>query len=234
MDHLEAHDLNQFWFGGEATFYLNGRVECHNLVYLYDQPDTPENKIAPLRMGSQVTVWAAINSEGLIGPYIYVGEPNLKAYQLFLRKFVYELRQTYRYKHVRKPLFIQDDAPLHNHSHEYLESEFPNHWIGPGSDYSTWPRLSPDINPLCFFLWGHIKSHVYEQPMLSDDVAELEFRIHEAFMSVKPNMLKQVWDDYLARLKQVVEKNGSLIDVHHDYENVSIQNDLKAMRWVSR
>lgn len=225
LDHIPTHDINQLWFGGEAIFYTNGRVECHNILYLNEDPEKPDSKIAPPREGSHVTVWAGINSEGLIGPYMVIGEANQQAYKLFLRKFVYELHQQYRYKHIRKPLFIHDDAILHEYAKDFLDVEFPNHWIGPGSDYGEWPRLSADINPLCFFLWGHIKSQIYEFPMQSDDLSELEFRIHQAFTTITPDMLKQVWDDYMDRLRIVLETNGSLVDAHNDYENKSIQNE---------
>ncbi|GBM74184.1 hypothetical protein AVEN_104808-1 [Araneus ventricosus] len=31
----------------------------------------------------------------------------------------------------------------------------------------TWPSRSPDLNPLDFFFWGHLKSLVHETPMKS-------------------------------------------------------------------
>jgi len=32
-------------------------------------------------------------------------------------------------------------------------------WIGRG-DPTAWPAPSPDLNPLAFYVWGHLKSTV--------------------------------------------------------------------------
>jgi hypothetical protein len=32
-------------------------------------------------------------------------------------------------------------------------------------DPSAWPPCSPDLNPLYFYLWGHLKTPVYAAPV---------------------------------------------------------------------
>jgi hypothetical protein len=39
---------------------------------------------------------------------------------------------------------------------------YPNRWIGRGG-LRHWPALSPDLNPLDFFLWGYVKNVVYKK-----------------------------------------------------------------------
>ena len=44
---------------------------------------------------------------------------------------------------------------------EYLNASFPNRWLGRGGPFAWAPR-SPDLTPLDYYLWGHIKTLVYE------------------------------------------------------------------------
>jgi hypothetical protein len=55
-----------------------------------------------------------------------------------------------------------DGAPAHFSpiARRYLNRKFPGQWIGRGGPIS-WPPCSPDLNPLNFYLWGHLKSPVY-------------------------------------------------------------------------
>jgi hypothetical protein len=36
---------------------------------------------------------------------------------------------------------------------------------GGGGEGFTWPSRSPELRPLVFFLWGHLKRFIYETPM---------------------------------------------------------------------
>lgn len=117
------------------------------------------------------------------------------------------------------PTFIHDDSPLHEGLKDYLNEEFSAHyWLGPGSKHGEWPRLSPDLNPLCFFLWGHVKKLVYDKPIGENDVSELAYRIHHAFTAIIPEMLSATIHTYKERLRLVHEADGHLVDVHGDEE----------------
>ena len=41
-------------------------------------------------------------------------------------------------------------------------------WIGRAGPIS-WPERSPDMTPLDFYFWGHLKSVVYETTVPSED-----------------------------------------------------------------
>jgi len=43
----------------------------------------------------------------------------------------------------------------------YLIESFPNRWLG-RSGPIPWPLRSPDFTPLDYYLWGHMKTLVYE------------------------------------------------------------------------
>ncbi|KAJ4439598.1 hypothetical protein ANN_07726 [Periplaneta americana] len=51
---------------------------------------------------------------------------------------------------------------------------FPDRWIGRGGPIACPPR-SPNLNPLDFYLWGHLKSLVYSSPV--PDLESLRNRI---------------------------------------------------------
>ncbi|EFN69121.1 hypothetical protein EAG_14837, partial [Camponotus floridanus] len=55
--------------------------------------------------------------------------------------------------------FMHDGAPPHYTGivREYLTNNFGNKWIGRGGPI-PWPARSPDLNPLDFFFWGHLKT----------------------------------------------------------------------------
>ena len=45
-----------------------------------------------------------------------------------------------------------------------VSTVFPGRWIGRGSPI-PWPARSPDLSPLYYFLWGYLKSLVFETPV---------------------------------------------------------------------
>jgi hypothetical protein len=83
--------------------------------------------------------------------------------------------------------FHHDGAPPHfnQQAREILDQQYPDPWIGRGGP-RHWPPRSPDLNPLDFFLWGHVKNCVYSQPVNTE---ELRTRIEEAFTAVRAGAL---------------------------------------------
>ena len=61
---------------------------------------------------------------------------------------------------------MQDGAPAHfsRVAREFLNNNYTNRWIGRRGPIA-WPARSPDLNPLDFYLWGHLKTIVYDTPM---------------------------------------------------------------------
>ena len=76
--------------------------------------------------------------------------------------------------------FMYDGAPPHltRVARQFLNQHFTNKWIGREGPIA-WPACSPDLNPLDFHLWGHLKSIVYAT---STERAEiLRNRIEQGF-----------------------------------------------------
>jgi hypothetical protein len=49
---------------------------------------------------------------------------------------------------------------LQHIAREFLNNNYTNRWIGRRGPIA-WPARSPDLNPLDFYLWGHLKTIVY-------------------------------------------------------------------------
>ena len=70
-------------------------------------------------------------------------------------------------------------APPHytRHVREYLNVSFPNHWLGRGGPIA-WPPKSQNLTPLDYYIWGHIKTLVYDTKV--DSQAALRHHIFAA------------------------------------------------------
>ncbi|GBM10039.1 hypothetical protein AVEN_115868-1 [Araneus ventricosus] len=53
-----------------------------------------------------------------------------------------------------------------NGVHRHLNARYGQQWIGRGGPV-LWPARSPDLTCLDYFLWGYVKSLVYETPVNS-------------------------------------------------------------------
>ncbi|KAJ4439818.1 hypothetical protein ANN_07946 [Periplaneta americana] len=101
---------------------------------------------------------------------------NNKYLQLETKTRIYEL---FRAKVVSSPsketLRGHSDSSFRDEGYiQHLDRRFPDRWIGRGGPVA-WPSRSPDLNPLDFYLWGHLKSLVYSSPV--PDLESLRNRI---------------------------------------------------------
>ncbi|GBN54976.1 hypothetical protein AVEN_261494-1 [Araneus ventricosus] len=105
-------------------------------------------------------------------------------------------------------IFQQDCAPPHygNIVHEFLDTTFPQRWIGRGA-VMAWPPRSPDITPLDFYLWGYVKQHMYSERIT--DINHLKQKITDVVRSVTPDVLTRVWEELDYRLDVCRATNGA-------------------------
>ncbi|KAJ4447862.1 hypothetical protein ANN_09871 [Periplaneta americana] len=82
----------------------------------------------------------------------------------------------------------------------YLDRRFPDRWIGRGGPIAFPPR-SPDLNPLDFYLWGHLKSLVYSSPVR--DLESLRNRIVACSEDIRNT--PGVWDRVRKSMKHRCE-----------------------------
>jgi hypothetical protein len=104
--------------------------------------------------------------------------------------------------------FQHDGTPPHfsRRAREILDQQYPDRWIGRGGP-RNWPARSPDLNPLDFFLWGHVKNVVYRHPIDTEE-QQLKGRIQEAFATITPEMVRNSKRSLLRRARLCLQMNG--------------------------
>jgi hypothetical protein len=116
-----------------------------------------------------VTLWCAISSFGIIGPYFSESERE-KAVTVTGSRYLHKLEnflgpELARHPVIEEKFFQQDGAASHNarDSMPAVRNLFPNHVISRYRDI-TWPVRSPDHSACDFFLLGYLKSQVFKAP----------------------------------------------------------------------
>lgn len=197
-------------FSDECTFFLNGNVNKHNCRFWSD-----ENPHLFREQHSQhpqkLNVWMGILGDHLIGPVFIPGNLTGDVY-LDLLENVIDLLITEALEADENLLeeelrFQQDGAPPHFAAQvrQYLNGRFPGRWIGRRGPVQ-WPARSPDLTPLDFFLWGHLKSQVYKTRVA--DLDDLRARIVAECRNITPEMLQHVRNNFEERLYRCMQSNG--------------------------
>ena len=110
------------------------------------------------------------------------------------------LRQVMWYQH--------DGCPAHNAIVviNALNKQFPNRWIGRGSLVERFPARSPDLTPLDFFLWGHVKNVVYQQvPTTAENITA-------ACAALSQETLTEVGRSVMVHAQRCCDANGHLFE----------------------
>lgn len=193
--------LDRIYWSDEATFKLNGHINRHNCIYwASENPHITIQKEVNL---PGVTVWAALASQGLIGPFFFEGTVNGHNYLNMLRTQFFPLVQN----HENDIYFQQDGAPPHyaREVREWLDNTFDGRWLGRRGPVE-YPARSPDLTPLDFFLWGAMKQLVYsENPRTVQDLRRV---ITEKFAKIQPELCMKVCRSVAGRLGKCIQQQG--------------------------
>ncbi|KAJ4436003.1 hypothetical protein ANN_18627 [Periplaneta americana] len=209
-------------FTDEAQFTRDGRTNFHNQhVWAYETVPSHHQVRFSLNM------WAGIIGDRLVGPHVLVNRLTGQAYTNFLENTIpHVLEETplINRQHIH---FLHDDAPAHlsRTARRYLDRRFPDRWIGRGGPIA-WPPRSPDLNPLDFYLWGHLKSLVYSSPV--PDLESLRNRIVACSEDIRNT--PGVWDRVRRSMRHRCETT------HRSAEEVLERNEWCGGWWsrVSR
>lgn len=158
--------------------------------------------------GEQIMIWGGIIGNHIIGPFAFEGNVDGPSYLQMLEQNVVPALIQLGFA-PDQVIFQHDGAPAHFTLvvRDYLDDTFEA-WIGRGGDIA-WPARSPDLNPLDFFLWGHLKHEVYLEP--PEDIDNLWQKINGAFESISPNMLINVRNNFIRRIDlSIVEQGGHI------------------------
>lgn len=212
---VRSHDdiTDMIWFSDESHFHLDGYMNKQNIRYWgSSKPEFYDER--PLH-SEKVTVWAAMSSSGLIGPFFYEenGEcctVNLECYMnLLQKKFVPELIR--RGIRVQTCWFQQDGATPHTARSvlEWLEQTFGNRLFSLKTA-NVWPPHSPDMSPLDFYLWGYLKDNVYSPKPRC--MAELKNAIRREMRKISRDTCVNVIRNFREHVELVRRNNGGHLE----------------------
>lgn len=200
--------LFRILFTDEACFSRNSIMNFHN-NHLWCE----ENPHAIVENNYQhqfsVNIWVGIVGDFLIGPHFLPPRLNGQEYRHFLEFVLPELLEEVPLAGREAMWFMHDGAPPHFSivAREFLDATYGGHWIGRAGPQS-WPPRSPDLNPLDFFLWGHLKSLVYKTPINTE--AELRQRIRDSCDQIRhtPGIFQRVRESMIRRANACIEVEG--------------------------
>ncbi|CAG4958767.1 unnamed protein product [Colias eurytheme] len=136
-------------------------------------------------------------------PHTLNGERFLQFLQNEFTSALEELPLRYR-RHMWLRL---DGAPAHfaRNVRRFLERH--PRWVGRGGPV-TWPPRSPDLTPLDFFLWGHMKQQVYFDTVNTRDelIARIEYTAHA--IRQDPRMLRKATKQVAVRSTMCLIRGG--------------------------
>jgi hypothetical protein len=202
--------VNSSLMSDKAHFHMSGDVNKQNCRF-WAANNPRELHQRPLQ-SAKVTVWCAIFSGGIIGPYFFEDEEgrtvtaNTERYTAMLETF---LRNEFNLCQLNSLWFQQDGATAHSAwiSMAVLKEMFPGRLISRFGDIN-WPTCSPDLSAPNSLLWGYVKSMVYEtRPANIDDLKQ---RIRECLQGILDAMLQRVMPSMPSRLQECVEQQGHL------------------------
>ncbi|KAJ4449634.1 hypothetical protein ANN_01038 [Periplaneta americana] len=197
--------LNHVTFSDKATFHTCGKVHRHNCRVWGEE--NPRVVMEYERDSPKVNVRCALTCDPVIGPFFFVESTVTGTTYL-------DMLENYAVPQIQDEFFFrQDGAPPHyaNQIRDYLNTRFPNKWIG-RSGSIEWPPRSPHLTPLDFFLWEYVKSIVYRTPV--QDLADFRRRIVDACASVTPVMLRNTWREIEYRLDIVRATRGAHVEIY--------------------
>ena len=195
-------------FTDEASFSRNAIRNYHNNHLWCDENP---HAIFEDRFQHQfsLNVWIGIVADCLIGPVFLPARLTGEIYRHFLEHTLPGFLENVPLALRHAMWFMHDGAPAHfsRVAREFLTQTYGNRWIGRGGPH-LWPARSPDLNPLDFFLWGHLKSIVYATPV--ENVEDLSNRIIAGCNSIRndPGIFERVRHSMRRRLDSCIRAGG--------------------------
>jgi len=213
MSHRLINNANLLFnicFSDECTFYLHGAVNRHNCRYWSDSNPHLFREVHS-QYPEKINVWAGIFGNHIVGPFFIAGNLRGDMYLDMLENTI-EPRITeiiendvnYSENDIH---FQQDGAPPHYVApvRQFLDTHFPNQWIGRRGPIE-WPPRSPDLSPLDYFLWGHLKSKVFSTK--PNSIQDLQERITTECRKITADILENVRNRFEQNLYYCMEVNG--------------------------
>lgn len=198
---------NKILWTDESKFTNNGVMNKQNNRF-WDDTNPHWSRETNFQTVWGINVWCGLIGGILLGPYFYDGTLTGRRYLDFLVNQLPLLLENVPLATRENMYFQQDGAPAHNAIivKQYLNEIFPNRWIGTHG-VIPWPARSPDLTPLDFFLWGHLKNVVYADPPLN--LQDLKNKIRLACNNLRDEQINAATStEFLKRLESCLEHQG--------------------------
>ncbi|KAL4085280.1 hypothetical protein QTP88_027139 [Uroleucon formosanum] len=200
--------LNYILWTDESKFPNNGVLNKQNHRYWDDQ-----NPHWTFETNNQsmwgTNVWCGLINGKLLGPYFYDGTLNGRRYHDFLLNELPNMLDDLPLDIRANLIFQQDGAPAHNANivRNQLNEYFPNRWLGTYGAVQ-WPPRSPDLTPLDYFLWSHLKTVVYANPPTC--LLELKNKILAACNQItEEQIISAINREFLIRVECCLQHHGA-------------------------
>lgn len=203
---VDANFLSKVLWTDECKFTNSGMFNRHNAHYWSSENPRQYRETRPqVRFG--INIWIGMLGENLIGPYIYEENLTAERYERFLRTQLMDYLEDIPLNQLREIWWHQDGAPAHTsrEARIALNELFPNKWIGKYGSIE-WPPRSPDLSPLDYFLWGHLKNEVYQ--VMPTSLEQLRARIVHAIAQISRRSIRRAINNMLRRARLCLNQNG--------------------------
>ncbi|XP_065200387.1 uncharacterized protein LOC135842968 [Planococcus citri] len=171
------------------------RIDTENPMIIHEKP----------LHSAKLTVWMGVAKFGIVGPYVFDETVNGERYRKMLNEFLIpELKRRHKY---RVTWFQQDGATCHSATDtiSLLREHFGHRIISLNTEIS-WPPRSPDFSACDFFLWGYLKSKVYQDDPRT--LKQLLDNIIRESRLIRREMLNKVFNNFKKRLVDCVKNDG--------------------------
>lgn len=210
----DGFQANKILFTDESCFTRRGVTNLHN-EHVYADENPHAIKERHYQREFKINVWMGIIDHYLVGPFRLPNRLDGACYLRFLQETLPELLEDVPLNLRQNMYFMHDGAPPHfaRTVRNYLNAQFAGMWIGRGQEAPIhWPPRSPDLNPCDFFIWGALKTKVYEVQINNPE--QLWNRIQNAVNALRqnPNVLRRVKFNFLRRVDLCLNENGGHIE----------------------
>jgi hypothetical protein len=202
-----ADKVYSILFTDEATFTRNGVFNSRN-THLWSEENPHGAVETSFQHRFHINVWCGVIDDKILGPFVFNENLTGDAYAHFLKNNLPVLLEDVPLQTRLQMIYQHDGATPHFSlvARQHLNANFLN-WIGRGGPIN-WPPRSPDLTPLDYFIWGHMKTIVYQQKV--DTKEELLIRIQNAteFIRNDPEMIRRATGNMLRRAECCVHCEG--------------------------
>ena len=207
--------LSNLVIGDEAGFWMNGQVSSQNVRKYAPKGNNPEFTYEVSASKEKLMVWMGLAGNGtVLGPFFLDGSVTGAKYLKLLNEEVFpQLVAVFGHQFnngsFSRLWWAQDGAPAHTSVDiSTWMTEFFRHKIIALHHPYEWPPRSPDLTPCDFFLWGYLKSKVYQTA--PSDIQDLTQRIVSEADAIKqnPQLVKRAMRDMLRRARVCADNNG--------------------------